>query len=405
MTQPQPFRIPEHPVISPASFRASPVTVGSPTTPVFQDREILRVTSGRVALALGMQHVGVGADTKVLVPAFHCLAMVLPIAWLGGTPVYYRVNNDLSPDFDDLERKIDDRVRCIIAVHYFGFPTDIEKLTEFASRHSISLIEDCAHAFFGSYRGKQLGSFGDYAILSPAKFLPIFDGGYLLARDDRLPGIPLENGDMRFQLKALINTLEYGLDAGKFGILNGLLRIPFLLKDWLMRTLKKADRPGARADAAPLSVHGSTAFEPEWMHIRMSGVSRWIAAHVSLTRAAGRRRENYRTMLSAFANRDDCRALYPKLLDDVVPYVFPLYIRDGDRVYLRLRELGIPVYRWEGIPENTCDVGTDYKSRLIQLPIHQELSPVDLNRIIQGVQGALDIGRPTEKKAAASSRQ
>ena len=397
--------IPGHPVISPAIFRAAPVEAGVSATPIFNHRKTLQVTSGRVALALIMESIGTGPGAKVLLPAFNCEAMVLPITSLGGTPVYYRVNSDLSPDLEDLEQKIDDQVQCMIAVHYFGFPPDIEALADFASRHSILLIEDCAHAFFGSYNGKALGSFGDFTFLSPAKFLPIFDGGYLMSRNDRLPEIVLVNGGLKFQIKVLINTIEYSLKAGKFGILNGLLSIPFILKDRLIQALKKSNRLDNQADAAPLSAHGGTDFEPEWMHVRMSSTSRWIARRVSLSRTVSRRRENYRKMLTAFTGRKSCRPLYTELTDNVVPYVFPLYVQRGDDVYHRLRELGIPVYRWECIPENICAVGTDYKSRLIQLPIHQELSSVDLNRIIQGVYQALDDGRPAESTGTTGSRQ
>jgi len=397
MNRQQRFSIPGYPVISPANFRNCSVEEGVCTFPIIEGRRPLYVTSGRIALAVILKEIGVTAGSKVLIPAYNCVSMVLPVTFLGGSPVFYRVNRDLSPNVEDLENKIDKDVKCIVIAHYFGFPQKIESLVEIASRHSLKMIEDCAHAFFGTYKNQSLGSFGDYAICSPWKFLPLFDGGCILSRDDELTNKSLVGGSAMFQVKALSNTIETSLAAGRFGFLNGILRIPFSLKDWLLRAAKR-NRLVDLDGAAPISAQGSSEFEAKWMYVRMSRWSHWIMRHVSLSRVVHKRRQNYRKMLAAFSGNERCRPLYPELPENVVPYVFPLYVTDGDAVYGRLRMMNVPVFRWDDIPDNVCETSTEYQSRLIQLPIHQELSATELERLIHAVKDALGEGyRPASK--------
>jgi perosamine synthetase len=81
-------------------------------------------------------------------------------------------------------------------------------IREFCGTPKLSLIEDCAHAFFGSVDGKPMGASGDYAIASAWKFFPMIDGGLLISSSRDLTGIKLVDPSPRFQAKALINTFE-----------------------------------------------------------------------------------------------------------------------------------------------------------------------------------------------------
>ena len=182
-----------------------------------------------------------------------------------------------------------------------------------------------------------------------------------------------------------------------------LMRMLFLLKDWLRQVMKR-DPSVNMPEATPLSAYGSAEIEENWMYVRMSRLSSWIIRRVSLSRVVHKRRENYLRMLAAFADNDCYRPLYPALLKNVVPYVFPLYVKDGDAVYHRLRKMKIPVFRWDDIPERVCETSTEYQSRLIQLPIHQELSSTELDRIISSVNDALSKSRQPTHTVPDESR-
>src|ERR1700726_3419115 len=60
----------------------------------------------------------------VLLPAFHCTALVEPVVRAGFRPVFYRIKKDLTIDVEDLRAKSSSRDALIIVVHFFGFPAD-----------------------------------------------------------------------------------------------------------------------------------------------------------------------------------------------------------------------------------------------------------------------------------------
>ena len=132
-------------------------------------------SSGRVAIALALRHLGIRPGEQVLLPAYHCTAMVEPVQWASAAPVFYRIHPDTSVDLEHLQRLLTPLTRAVIVVHYFGFPQQLSSLRAFCDTHRLALIEDCAHAFFGEEAGRPLGSCGDYAIASAMKFFPIYE--------------------------------------------------------------------------------------------------------------------------------------------------------------------------------------------------------------------------------------
>ena len=91
----------------------------------------------------------IGKNDKVLLPAYHCIAMVEPVVWSNATPVFYKINADTSVDLDDIRTRLDSSTKLLLITHYFGFPQDLSKLRIFCDEHHILMLEDCAHAFFG----------------------------------------------------------------------------------------------------------------------------------------------------------------------------------------------------------------------------------------------------------------
>src|SRR5579863_5795183 len=148
--------IPIQPVLSWASFFGG----GEEAAPAVTDRGlVVFVTAARIAIAHALELAGVRPGQKVLVPAYHCIAMVEPIVYLGAQPVFYALRKDLSVDLDDVGARIDGDTRAFIAVNYFGFPQDLLALRRFCDDRRLVFIEDCAHSFFGIEAGQPLGSF------------------------------------------------------------------------------------------------------------------------------------------------------------------------------------------------------------------------------------------------------
>jgi dTDP-4-amino-4,6-dideoxygalactose transaminase len=305
--------------------------------------------------------------------------------------VLYKSHADLTPDLNDIAAKLTSNVRCLLVVHYFGFPQNLRQLRALCDARGISLIEDCAHCFFGEFEGKPIGSYGDYAITSPMKFFPIYDGGLLVSAKHSLAGLRLRSGSVPFQFKALVNNLERSFGYARLRPFNWLMAPALFLKDRLWSLAKSLRTPLAREGFGPNTSDGSYAFDPTWIDVKMSTASAALLSATSVSRLVARRRRHYEALLAAFTGRSDCRPLYPDLGGTVVPYVFPLIVDNPRRSFPRLKMRGVPLFRWEDIDYSVCEKSRFYSQHLYQLPCHQELSDDELSWLITEVKLALEL--------------
>ena len=153
MDYPKPY-IPLSPVLSwPGVDLAKDQNAGTEHS-ILANRHLIHVSSGRSAIALALEETGIAAGDEVLVPAFHCESMVSPVTWRGATPVFYRVKGNTEIDLEDLASKVNGKTKVIVAAHYFGFIQNLHPIVELCKEKNLTLVEDCAHAFFGSRGGK-----------------------------------------------------------------------------------------------------------------------------------------------------------------------------------------------------------------------------------------------------------
>jgi len=142
--------------------------------------------TGTAALHSAMFACGVGVGDEIICQSLTYWASALPAMNLGATIVFADVDpNTLTLDPADVERRITDRTRAIVAVHFCGYPTDMDPIMELANSRGISVIEDVSHAHGGLYRGRLLGTIGHVAAMSvmSGKALPVGEGGFLITND------------------------------------------------------------------------------------------------------------------------------------------------------------------------------------------------------------------------------
>ncbi len=128
-------------------------------------------------------------EGEVILPSFTFSSTGHAVVWNGLTPVFADIEKDtFNIDPDDIERKITDKTSCIIAVHCFGNPIDIERIETIAKKHNLRLLLDSAHALGSSYKGKPIGGFGDCEIfsLSGTKVITSAEGGLVSSNDQVL---------------------------------------------------------------------------------------------------------------------------------------------------------------------------------------------------------------------------
>jgi dTDP-4-amino-4,6-dideoxygalactose transaminase len=342
-----------------------------------------------MALALALERLGIGRGAKVLLPAYHCTALVEPVVRAGAVPVFYRVRRDLSIDLADVAVRADG-ARALLAVHYFGFPQEMATLRRFCDARGLLLIEDCAHAFFGLFGGRPVGTTGDVAIASSWKFFPVQEGGCLVARD---PGGRLRRPGMKYEAKSMLNAFERAWAAGRLPMVRALLAPLFGLKN-LLRDLGKRRAGAAPAPSGEVPT-GSPEFDESWRGRRASWFTRFVLAAADQARIASHRRRNYALLLDGFRGLPHTTILFPSLPEGVVPYVFPLLVED-DRVFPALKRRGVPIVRfgeflWERVDD---PVAAEYSRKVLQFPCHQELTRRELDWIVAEVRDAVRKGVP-----------
>ena len=146
----------------------------------------LAVTSGTAALIVALSAAKVGPGDEVICPGYTFIASISSVINVGAVPVLAEIDESLTLDPADVEKKITPRTKAILAVHMLGNSCAMDELQQIAKKHEIILIEDAAQAFGGKYRGSYLGTLGLMGIYSFNVFKTINagDGGLILTNDE-----------------------------------------------------------------------------------------------------------------------------------------------------------------------------------------------------------------------------
>jgi len=153
---------------------------------------VIAVNTGTSALHIAFDGAGIRKGDEVIVPSLTFCASVEAIIAAGATPVFCEVKPDsLNMDIDDIIRHIGPKTKAIMPVHYCGSPCDMDSLLSIGKEHNILIIEDAAHAFGSSYKGRRIGSFGDITCFSfdPIKNITCGEGGAVVVHDEELAEI------------------------------------------------------------------------------------------------------------------------------------------------------------------------------------------------------------------------
>jgi dTDP-4-amino-4,6-dideoxygalactose transaminase len=165
---------------------------------------------------------------EVLSVPLTCMATNVPILATGLRIKWVDVHHETGLiDLVDLERKITEKTRILTFVHWGGYPVDMDALKEILDRKEkelgfrVQVIEDCAHAFLSEYKGRPLGTSGNFAVFSlqAIKHLTTGDGGLLFCPDK-------ETYDRAKILR------WYGIDRDKRNYKGTDFRLEADVKDW-----------------------------------------------------------------------------------------------------------------------------------------------------------------------------
>ena len=125
---------------------------------------------------------------EVIMPSFTFVSTADAFVLRGGVPVFVDIRPDtMNIDEKRIEAAITERTKAIVPVHYAGVSCEMDTIMDIAARHHLMVIEDAAQGILSLYKGKALGTFGDFGCFSfhETKNYSMGEGGALLIRDER----------------------------------------------------------------------------------------------------------------------------------------------------------------------------------------------------------------------------
>lgn len=148
----------------------------------------LTVNSGTSALISALVGAGIGPGDEVLVPAYTWVATAAAAVAVGAIPILVEIDETLTMDPNDIERKITPQTKAILPVHMLNLVCNMDAITQIAQRHRLLVIEDACQAVGLSYKGRRVGSIGDVGAFSfnQYKNLNSGEGGAVVTSDDRI---------------------------------------------------------------------------------------------------------------------------------------------------------------------------------------------------------------------------
>jgi dTDP-4-amino-4,6-dideoxygalactose transaminase len=312
---------------------------------------------------------GLSAGDIVLAPASLCWDALAPMLAQGIIVRCYPLDSQLCVDIDALYELRCAKTRALYVVHYFGFPQpEISALRDWCNQEGLKLIEDCALCL---YDGRQrVGQWGDVSFFSLWKYLPIPDGAIGLTRNGSTLPAPSEQPATSWLAKRMLRMLASSVASS--GLVPSVLRLRPLASDVALY-----EPPG------PAVLTKSTS---------MSAIAKSILSRCNIESICEIRTKNYLTLIEGISDISGLEPIWTEFPIDSAPIALPIKVSDPVSIHIALAcrgiESEISVNRFFrnhpqilGDPDDFKSVD-DLADHVLSLPIHQQLSSSDIQRLI-----------------------
>lgn len=324
------------------------------------------------------------AGRKVLMPAYHHGVELETLLAAGVTPVFFRVDGQMRADFDDARGR-SAGAAALYVIHYAGFPQDMQAARQLAASLGVPLIEDCALSLLSRDGEKPLGSFGDVSVFCLYKTLPVPNGGALLAR-----------GELARRLDLLPPVKSPPLASTASHLIGGLLSNLELRTGDIGRRARQAMRDAGRWLVRRAKVErvstGTQHFNLQDVDLGMSAASHLLLRNQEFARIVESRRRNYFLLYAML--RDVAPPVTGELKPGVCPLFYPMPTDDKAGAIARLLARGVETVdfwrvRHPAVPAGAFPEVDRLRERVLELPVHQDLSPADAEHVASCVRELL----------------
>ncbi len=323
--------------------------------------KVLLTTSCTHALEMAALLLEIQAGDEVIVPSFTFVSTVNAFVLRGARPVFADIRPDtLNMNEMQLERLITSRTKAIAVVHYAGVGCEMDAIMRIANHHGIPVVEDNAHGLFAKYKGKYLGTFGCMATQSfhETKNFTCGEGGALLINDpqyvDRAEIIREKGTDRSRFFRGQVDKYSW-VDVGSSYLPSDVLAA-FLYAQLEMREQIQAKRRHI------------------WERYCVS-LEDWARKNsVQLPFVPSYCEQPYHMFYLLLPSLADRQCMIGHLKGCGINSVFHY-------LPLHLSEMG----RRFGGNDGDCPIAEDVSDRLIRLPFHNDLTPVQQELVCSAV--------------------
>jgi dTDP-4-amino-4,6-dideoxygalactose transaminase len=264
---------------------------------------------------------------------------------------------------EDLDRLVGPHTRALHIIHYWGFTQDAGRWRNWCDDRGLVLIEDGAQALLSSRDGKEVGSSADLAVFCLYKSFGLPDGAAAICASD----LPAPRSDASLGSTALARRVGSALTA----------RSEVLAR---VRAAVAPEREAARSEGEFLEGEFELGdpFRPPTI------LTSRLLSRVVDPRAAVRRRKHYEFLLERLNDR--VPVPFDSLPEGAVPIAFPIEVEHGLQQAAALRRHGIMAgvlwpTRHPEVPAGNWDRADFFRDHVLALPVHQQLTAEQLERI------------------------
>lgn len=291
----------------------------------------------------------------VLIPSYICPTILIPFKKLNIKYRFFRINEKLEVDINDLKKKIDDKVKAIFYINYFGFTPHIDfiKLIELLKKDVI-IIEDIVHSFLSNNK-----IIGDYAFNSFRKFFPL-DGSFIIS-----------NKEIKTNHLKSYNSYFYNKLSGQI--------LRYINYEWKIDTTKLFIKQFSKAEECYY----------QDIKLEFNSYNRFILSRFNIENICDKRRNNFHFILNKLGNI----SLYKSLNNNIVPSGFPILLENRNIIRNKMIEKNIfcPIH-WklsDEIDKKEYQESWYLSEKIMTIPINENIDKKSLDYFLINLNNSL----------------
>jgi dTDP-4-amino-4,6-dideoxygalactose transaminase len=329
----------------------------------FPDSEFFLTHSATGALEMVALLLDIQPGDEVIMPSFTYVSSASPFALRGAKYKFVDINpHTMNMDTDLVEKAISPKTKAIVCMHYGGFPCEMNRLNALSQKYNIALIEDAAMGFGVKYENQFLGSIGDFGVISfdVTKQITAIQGGLLIV-----------NKKVKQTIERAHNIYHIGTNRKSFANgnvpyfewvdLGSKFQLPELGAVILYHQLLEADAILEKRKSLSLKYWNAFQSNKELLEIE--------------TMSEQQMQQNYLHFYILLKDKNERDSLSDFLKSEHIESFFH---------YIPLHSSDFGLKNGEFIGENNYT--KQQSERLLRLPLHNEISEKDIDRVVSLIQ-------------------